>query len=346
MTFKIGNRIIDSNETPYCIEEVGINHNVEIDRAFKMIKVAKDSGADAVKFQTFRAAEFCGESQQFSYQSQGKAVTESMLEMFHRYEFTREQWFEIKKECDKQSITFMSTPQNQTDLDLLLEIGIPAIKVGSDDLTNTPLIRSYAEVKLPLILSSGMSDLAEVYNSINIAGGFDGHPIALLLCTSQYPTPAEEVNLTKLQTLKNALPGITIGFSDHTKGQLASSLAVVLGATILEKHFTLDHDLPGPDHWFSENPDGLKEWVNSIQTAYIMKGNPVVRPTSLEVGNKKEFQRVVVASIDIKKGEIFSTDNISMQRVVGGKGLSPVFFDMLIGAKSHKKYNKGEAIVL
>ena len=346
MTFKIDNRIIDPNELPYCIAEVGINHNGEIDRAFKMIKVAKDSGADAVKFQTFKATEFCGENQQFSYQSQGKTVTESMLKMFQRYEFTREQWIEIKKECDNQSITFMSTPQNKSDLDMLLEIGIPAIKIGSDDLTNIPLIRSYVEANLPLILSSGMSDLAEVYNSINVAGGFDGYPVALLLCTSQYPTPAEEVNLAKLPTLKNALPGITIGFSDHTKGVLASSLAVALGATIIEKHFTLDHELPGPDHWFSENPEGLKEWVNSIQTAHIMKGSPVVRPTSLEIGNKKEFQRVVVASVDINKGDMFSVNNIHMQRVKGGKGLSPLFFDMLLGVESHKKYIKGEAIGL
>jgi sialic acid synthase SpsE len=346
MAFIIGNKRIGPQEQPYCIAEVGINHNGDLDSAFQMIKVAKESGADAVKFQTFRAVEFCGDSQKFSYKSQGKIVTETMLDMFQRYEFTKEQWFEIKKECDKQLITFMSTPQNRTDLDLLLEIGIPAIKVGSDDLTNVPLIRSYAKEKLPLILSSGMSDLAEIYSSINIAGGFDGHPVAILLCTSQYPTLPEEVHLTRLKTLKNALPGITIGFSDHTKGPLASSLAVALGATILEKHFTLDHNLPGPDHWFSEDPCGLKEWVSSIRTAYTMKGNPLVRPTLLESKNKNEYQRHLVAACDINIGDIFTENNITSRRVEGGLGFPPSYIDYLLSRKAPKNYKQGEPLEL
>ena len=346
MTFKIGDRVIGEDEPPYCIAEVGINHNGDLDKALQMVQVAKESGADAVKFQTFRAAEFCGKDQQFTYQSKGEKVTESMLEMFKRYEFNEKQWRILKAECDRKDIVFMSTPQNRTDLDLLLKIGIPVIKIGSDDLTNTPLIRSYAKEKLPIILSSGMSDLAEVYNSINISSGFDGSPVAILLCTSQYPTPPEEVNLARLSTLKSALPGITIGFSDHTKGHLASSLAVVLGATILEKHFTLDNDLPGPDHWFSENPDGLKEWVSSIRTAHIMKGSPHVRPTSKELSNKKEFQRVVVAKRRIVKGDTLSSDNIYMQRVTGGNGLSPIFYDHLVATKARKDYKIGDPIEL
>jgi sialic acid synthase SpsE len=346
MVFKIGNRKIGPQEQPYCIAEVGINHNGDLEQAFKMIKVAKDSGADAVKFQTFSAIEFCGESQKFTYRSQGKEVTESMLKMFQRYEFTKEQWFELKKECDRRSITFMSTPQNRTDLDILLKIGIPAIKVGSDDLTNIPLIRSYAKEKLPLILSSGMSDLAEVYNSINVAGGFDGHPVAILLCTSQYPTPPEEVNIERLRTLKKALPNIAIGFSDHTRGTLASSLAVVLGATILEKHFTLDHNLPGPDHWFSEDPDGLKEWISFIRKAHIMKGSPLVRPTLLESKNKSEYQRHLVAACDIDIGNIFTEQNITLRRVEGGLGLPPSCIDYLLNKPAPKIYKKGEPLEL
>jgi len=346
MTFKIGDRKIGLDEPPFCIAEVGINHNGDIDRAFKMIEVAKNSGANAVKFQTFSATEFCGEQQQFTYQSQGNTVTESMLEMFQRHEFTREQWFSLKKECDRQGITFMSTPQNRTDLNLLLEVGIPAIKVGSDDLTNIPLIRSYAEERLPLILSSGMSDLAEVYNSVNVAGGFDENSVAVLLCTSQYPTPPDEVHLTRLNVLKSSLPGVEIGFSDHTKGSLASSLAVALGATILEKHFTLDHKLLGPDHWFSEDPSGLKEWVNLIQSSYIMKGKPLVRPTSLESKNKGEYQRHLVAACEIKCGEMFSEDNIVLKRVEGGAGFPPSFLDYLLEKPSPKNYHAGEPIEL
>jgi N,N'-diacetyllegionaminate synthase len=344
MEFIIGNKKIGPQEQPYCIAEVGINHNGNLDYAFQMIKVAKESGADAVKFQTFKASEFCGSQQKFSYKSQGKLVTESMLEMFKRYEFTKNQWFEIKKECDRQLITFISSPQNRSDLDILLEVGVPAIKVGSDDLTNIPLIRSYAKEKLPLILSSGMSDLAEVYNSVNAAGGFDENPIAVLLCTSQYPTPPEEVHLARLKTLKNALPGIVIGFSDHTKGSLASSLAVALGASILEKHFTLNHDLPGPDHWFSENPDGLKEWVVSIKTAYKMKGEPLMRPTLLEVKNKNEYQRHLVAACDINSGDIFTEKNITLRRVKGGLGFPPSYIDYLLTKPAPKNFKQGEPL--
>jgi N,N'-diacetyllegionaminate synthase len=344
MSFKVGGREVNSNKSPYCIAEVGINHNGDLDKAFEMIRVAKNSGADAVKFQTFSAIEFCGKEQNFTYKSQGKIVTESMLSMFQRYEFTREQWFEIKEECDKQSITFLSTPQNRSDLDLLLEIGIPAIKIGSDDLTNIPLIRSYAQEKLPLILSSGMSDLAEVYNAVNTAGGFDGNDVAILLCTSQYPTPPEEVNLARMDTLKGSLPGVTIGFSDHTKGTLASSLAVVMGAAILEKHFTLDNNLPGPDHWFSEDPVGLNNWVHSIKLSHTMVGNSLVRPTSLEEKNKNEYQRRLVAACNINIGDIFSESNITMQRVEGGRGFPPSYIDYILSKPAYKTYRKGEPI--
>ena len=245
-----------------------------------------------------------------------------------------------------QSITFLSTPQNVSDLNLLLKVGMPAVKIGSDDLTNIPLISSYAKKNLPIILSSGMSDLAEVYNAINAAGGFDNNSVAVLLCTSQYPTPAEEVNLARLSTLKNAFTGITIGFSDHTQGSLASSLSVALGAEILEKHFTLDNNLPGPDHWFSENPEGLKNWVDSIRLSHTMKGCSLIRPTPLELKNKSEFQRVIVASSNINKREVLSLKNISMQRVKGGNGIKPIFLDYLIGTKAHKSHKKGEAIEL
>jgi len=223
---------------------------------------------------------------------------------------------------------------------------VPAIKIGSDDLTNIPLIRSYAEEKLPLILSSGMSDLSEVYDSINAAGGFDGHSVALLLCTSQYPTPPKDVNLARLHTLKSALPGITIGFSDHTKGPLASSLAVTFGATIIEKHFTLDRNLSGPDHWFSEDPIGLEEWVNSARTAYIMKGSPIVRPTQIEVKNKNEYQRHLVAACDIGSGDIFTDKNITLRRVKNGRGFPPSYLDFILTKQAPKNYKKGDPLEL
>src|SRR5262249_10609741 len=154
-------------------------------------------------------------------------------------------------------ILFFSTPQNESDLDILMKVGVPAVKVGSDDFTNIPLLKSYAASGLPLILSSGMSDLAEAYHGLDAVGAFDGYPTVLLVCTSQYPRPPEYANLARITTLRAAFPPVPIGFSDHTRGPLASALAVALGACFLEKHFTLSHDLPGPDHWFSEDPQGL-----------------------------------------------------------------------------------------
>src|SRR5450759_4039056 len=181
--FQIAGRSIGPNDPPYCIAEVGINHNGDLALAKRMIDAAKSAGADAVKCQTCKAEEFCGDPEQtFTYQSQGKPVTESMLAMFRRYEFPSEAWQEVKAYCEKAGITFFSTPQNRSDLDLLMEVGVPAVKVGSDDFTNLPLLRDYAETGLPLILSCGMSDLAEVHQALEAAGWFDGYPVALLLC--------------------------------------------------------------------------------------------------------------------------------------------------------------------
>jgi N,N'-diacetyllegionaminate synthase len=343
----INGRPIGAGHPPFIIAEVGINHNGVLAQALAMVRVAKAAGADAVKFQTFKAAEFVGNSEQlFTYRSQGKEVTESMLAMFQRYELPRQAWSEIKAECDAQGITFMSTPQNRSDLDLLLEIGVPAIKVGSDDFTNLPLIRRYAETGLPLILSCGMSDLAEVHEALDAAGALDGYAAALLLCTSQYPTPPEDVNLRKLKTLQAAFPDLVVGFSDHTQGPLASSLAVAMGAVIFEKHFTLDHGLPGPDHWFSENPESLQRWVDGIRCAGLMLGRPLIRPTSAELANKKEFQRVIVSAKPISTGEFFSSDNLCMRRVPGGNGLPPRYIDLLIGRGARRSYEPGEPIEL
>jgi len=345
--FAIAGRNIGPNDPPYCIAEVGINHNGDLDRAKRMIEVAKEVGADAVKFQTFKAEEFCGgPEQQFTYQSQGKSVTESMLEMFKRYEFEPDQWHEIKAYCDTIGITFFSSPQNRPDLDLLMSIGVPAIKVGSDDFTNLPLLQSYAAEDIPLILSCGMSDLSEVHQALDTVGWFAGKPIVLLLCTSQYPTPPEDVNVRKLTTLQQAFPGLLVGFSDHTQGSLAACLAVALGARVFEKHFTLDHDLPGPDHWFADNPDELWEWVKNIRKSDNMLGSQLIVPTKNEMFNKKEFQRVIVASKIIRAGEIFSSDNLTMRRTAGGLGFSPSMYYELLGKISWRSFDQFESIRL
>lgn len=343
--FAIAGRVIGADQPPYCIAEVGINHNGDLDLALRMIDAAKAAGADAVKFQTFKAEEFCGDPQQmFTYQSQGQSVTESMLAMFQRYEFSPAQWQQVKAYCAQVGITFFSSPQNRSDLDLLLQIGVPAVKVGSDDFTNLPLLRSYAEAGLPLILSCGMSDLAEVHQALESVGWFAGQAVALLLCTSQYPTPDTDVNLSKLTTLQQAFPGLLVGFSDHTQGPLAAALAVARGARLFEKHFTLDHDLPGPDHWFSENPQGLTEWIEQIHRASRILGSPFVRPTPAEVDMRILARRSLMALQPIAPGETLTARNLGLRRP--GNGLSPALFDQAIGSVATRAIGAGELLQL
>jgi sialic acid synthase SpsE len=340
---KISNKEIKIDGAPFIIAEVGINHNGSLEKAYEMIKVAKDTGVDCVKFQTFKAHEFVGDpNQMFTYKSQGKEVTESMLEMFKRYEFSDNEWRAIKNRCDQEGILFMSTPQNRSDLDLLLDIGIPAIKVGSDDFTNIPLLKEYIKTGLPVILSCGMADISEVYQALDVTGALDGYPIMLLLCTSEYPTPPDHVNILKLKTLRNSFPNLILGFSDHTQGPLAATLSVALGATVFEKHFTLDKDLEGPDHWFSEDPTSLKVWTDAIRNSYTMLGNAMVRPTPAEKKMRVLARRSVVAIKDIEAGDSLNESNIGLRRP--GNGIAPMFFEEIIGKKYQKAIKKGSLI--
>jgi sialic acid synthase SpsE len=344
---KLNNHIIAKGKPPFIIAEAGINHNGDIKNALKMIDVAKISAVHAIKFQTFKASEMISDhNQKYTYKSQGKWITESMHDMFKRCELDKEDWKKIKTRCDEKKILFLSTPQNKTDLDLLLDLGITAIKVGSDDFTNLPLIKEYSSTGLPLLLSCGMADLAEISTSLKSVGAFDGYPTVLLHTTSQYPTPEKDVNLLKLKTLENTFPNIPLGFSDHTQGSLASSLAVTFGAVVFEKHFTLDNNLSGPDHWFSENPLGLKQWRNNIKKSYVMLGKSTLKPTNIETKNKNEFRRFIVAVKDIQTNEVFSRKNIDMRRTSQKKSLPPIFFEYILGKKSVKKYLKGESIQL
>tara|TARA_B100000795_G_scaffold270018_1_gene261912 strand:- start:6477 stop:7523 length:1047 start_codon:yes stop_codon:yes gene_type:complete len=342
---KINNQELKNFGKPFVVAEAGINHNGELNKAFEMIEVAKIAGVDAIKFQTFRAEEFCGDkTQMFTYQSQGQEVTESMFEMFKRYEFEYEEWIQIKKKCDDENILFLSTPQNRSDLDLLLKLGLQAIKVGSDDFTNLPLLKDYSLTKLPMIISCGMSDLEEVHQALNTIGSLEGYPTILLLCTSQYPTPAEDVNLLKLKTLSSTFPDLVLGFSDHTKGSIASSLAVGFGAVFFEKHFTLDNNLAGPDHWFSENPETLKDWVKSIHQSYLMMGDPIVRPTLKELEMRKLARRSIVILKDIKKGEKFTEENIGLRRA--GNGLAPILMQDMMECLASQDLVEGNLLEL
>ncbi|MFT4925435.1 MAG: N,N'-diacetyllegionaminate synthase [Phenylobacterium sp.] len=344
-TVQIGNTIIGAQQRPFIIAEAGINHNGDLATAFKMIDVAKQAGADAVKFQTFRAEEFCGDPKQmFTYTSQGKEVTEPMLDMFKRMEFSAKQWYQLKQHCDAQHITFLSTPQNPADLTLLLDVGIDAIKVGSDDFSNIPLLQHYRQANLPMIVSCGMADMADVHLALETLGALDGYPVILCLCTSQYPTPPQDINLEKLRTLTAAYPMLTLGFSDHSQGYLASSLAVAYGAALFEKHFTLDNDMAGPDHWFSENPASLQQWCEAIHTAHAMKGSGIVRATAAEQKMRTLARRSIVALTDIAPGAVLSDENIGLRRP--GNGLPPALLSQVLGLKAAKAMQKGDLLAM
>ena len=340
---KIGDRIISIKEKPFIIAEAGINHNGNLETAFRMIETAKDIDVDAVKFQTFKAEEFnVDETATYTYHSQGKEITESMLQMFKRYEFTFNEWEQIKKKCDDIGIMFLSTPQNISDLELLMQLDLPAIKVGSDDFTNIPLLKKYASKRLPMLLSCGMADLGEVYYSLEAVEAFARDDIALLLCTSEYPTPYEDVNLNKLKTLHSAFPELVLGFSDHTQGSLAAGMAVALNACVFEKHFTLDNDMEGPDHWFSDNPLSLAEWKKTILDGWSLLGSSVVRPTLKEREMRSLARRSIYTVQDIEEGEILTEKKLGMFRP--GDGLQAKELRNIIGKKAKNNISRGHKL--
>lgn len=339
----IGNRKIGPEYKPFIIAEAGINHNGDLETAFKMIEVAKKIGFEAVKFQTFHADEFnIDDTATYTYTSQGKIVTESMLEMFQRYEFSIEEWYKIKKKCDDEHIIFLSTPQNKTDLDILLEIGVPAIKVGSDDFTNIPLVREYSRVGLPLMLSVGMAEMGEICKTLEVVDAFSRDDVLLFLCTSEYPTPPENVNLRKLSTLKAAFPSVDLGFSDHTAGTIAASVAVGFGACVFEKHFTLDNNMSGPDHWFSADPEILRKWYDSINEAWIMLGRAELVPTAKEREMRRLARRSIYLTRDIKAGEKITLDKIGLYRP--NTGIEGSMWDMVDGMCASRDLKKGTAL--
>ena len=333
-----GKKIGDDAE-PFIIAEAGINHNGDIDLAKKMILAAKDANVDAVKFQTFYAKDFIQDrTLMYTYTSQGKEITEPIIDMFERSEFTKEEWKEIKQFCDENDILFLSTPGNVSDLELLMSIDVQAVKVGSDDFVNIPLIRRYAKENVPLLLSCGMATEDEIDLTLRNAGLNKGKDMCLFLCTSQYPTPAKDVNIRKLFTLQKKYPNLIVGLSDHTKGSTAAIMAVACGASIFEKHFTLDHDLPGPDHWFSETPESLKAWVADVREAYQMLGSSELKPTDVEMKNRVEYHRSITAACDIKAGDIITEDCLCMRRP--GDGLPASKWDEIVGSHATRDVEK------
>ena len=341
-SIKISDKLIGGQEPCFIIAEAGINHNGDINIAKKMIDLAVEAGVDAVKFQTFTAKEFISsENEMYEYKSQGKAVKESVLKMFERNEFSQEQWKEIAEHCKQKGIIFFSTPQDLSNLEILLKIGIAAIKVGSDDLVNLPLLQEYSKKGLPMIVSCGMAYLSEIDEAARIIKSSNGN-LAILHCVSSYPAEFKELNLEKIKNLRNIFPDCVIGFSDHSEGAIAAIVAVALGAKIIEKHFTLDKNMPGPDHWFSADPEELKELVRQIRKTEESLGSPIIKPAESEIKMRLACYRSITALQDIKKGEILTKENIAAKRP--GTGILAKFAPLVIGRESGQDIKKGELI--
>ena len=330
----------------FIIAEVGINHNGDIDIAKKMVDEAKRAGADCVKFQTFKADEFISDPKQtYTYKSRGREITESMLEMFRRYEFSKDEWVEIVEYCTEKDILFSSTAQNGSDLDFLLSIAnLPFIKVGSDDLSNLEQLKYYASKQLPMVISAGMAYASEIEDAVESIKEMGNDDITVLHCTSSYPTRAADVNLRKIPVIRDAF-GVKVGFSDHTIGSAAAVGAVCMGAEVIEKHFTLDNDMEGPDHWFSINPDELKRYVGDIRFASEALGSSVLKPTEEEMEMRKMARRKIVAAVDIVAGSVIGEDMLLFKRAEED-GLPPKYRRFLVGRRVKNKIFGGETVTL
>ena len=328
----------------FIIAEAGVNHNGDIKLAKKLINVAKDAGADAVKFQTFKVEDVVTQNaEKAEYQKETTGAEESQFEMIKKLELTESDFKELADYAKKAGILFLSSPFDKESVDLLDELDVPAFKVASGEITNLPLLRYIAKKGKPIILSTGMSTLGEIEEALDVIRSEEVEDIILLHCVSNYPARVEDVNLRAMGTLKQAFK-LPVGFSDHTLGITAPIAAVALGACVIEKHFTLDRNLPGPDHKASLEPDELKEMVKAIREVEKALGNGIKKPTKEEEKIKKVARRSIVAKVDISKGAIITEEMLDVKRP--GTGIEPKYLKFIIGRKAKEDIKKDIIISL
>jgi N-acetylneuraminate synthase len=321
------------NDKVFIIAEAGVNHNGDINLAYKLVDVAKEAGVDAVKFQAFKTEKIISKyADMASYQKKNLSTNESQYEMVKKLELSYKEFKKLKNYCDEIKIMFLSTPDEEYSLNFLVdELSIPFIKIGSGEVTNLPYLRKIAAKNKPLIMSTGMSNLGEVEEAISTIRLVNSKAkISLLHCTTNYPTPYEEVNLKAMQTLAAAFK-LPVGYSDHTLGIEVPVAAVAMGAKIVEKHFTLDKKLPGPDHKASLEPDELKEMVKAIRNIEKALGDGIKKPNKSEIETIKVARRSLIATRDIRAGEIIKESDITIKRP--RTGILPKFKEIIIGMK-------------
>ena len=312
-----GRRIGDGSPC-FLVAEIGINHNGDLGLARRLCEEAAKAGADGVKFQNYRTEDFLSDrSLTYTYRSQGELVTESQWEMFKRCEAGPGWLVELKHHCDRLGIAFFSTPTSAEGVGELVDAGAPLIKNGSDYLTHVPLLEDMGRTGVPVIVSTGMADLEDVDQAVAAVRRGGRSALMLLHCTSAYPTPLEAVNLRRMLSLRQRY-GVPVGFSDHTEGWEAAAQAVTLGASLIEKHFTLSHDLPGPDHWFSSTPEEFGELVRRVREAEQRMGSAIIAPAAQEQAARREYRLSTVAVDDLPAGSLLSPGMVAFRRPGGG----------------------------
>lgn len=342
-TVEIDGRRVGSDQPCLLIAEVGVNHNGDAATALAMIDAIADAGAECVKFQTFRAEEFVNSSSEtYTYQSQGVEVTESMLTMFQRLELAHDEFRVLFDRARARGLIALSTPTDTDAVDLLVELGAPAFKIGSDDLVHTPLLEYVASKGKPVIISAGMARAEEVESAIATIRAAGNDDIVLLHCVSEYPTPPHHANLRKIPALAERF-GVPTGFSDHTMGVTAALVAVALGACVIEKHVTLDRNLPGPDHHFSADPPELRELVERIREVEAGLGSAALVPTADEDDMALLSRRSIVAKADLAAGHVLRPGDLAYRRP--GTGLVPAAADRIIGSRLRRALPAGSLIL-
>ena len=330
------------------IAEAGVNHNGDINLAKKLIDIAVEAGVDYVKFQTFKSESLVSKSaKKADYQIENtQDPTENQLQMLKKLELSHEQHVELMAYCSQKNISFFSTAFDLESLIYLKELGLSMVKIPSGEITNLPYLRKAAELFSKVIISTGMSTLEDIEKALNVflSAGIKREAIYILHCNTEYPTPMKDVNLLAMLTIKNKF-NVEIGYSDHTLGIEVPTAAVALGAKMIEKHFTLDRSLPGPDQLASLEPLELKAMVASIRNIEIaISGNGMKEPSSSELKNMEIARKSIVAKTAINKGDIFSESNITTKRP--GNGISPMHWDKVIGQVAQANFIEDDLIKL
>ena len=328
----------------YIIAEAGVNHNGQLDLALKLCDAAKEAGVDCVKFQTWQTEKIVTrKAEKATYQSENtNDAEESQFDMLKKLELSYEDFRLVQEHCNKIGIDFLSTPDEEYSLAFLMnELHLPLIKIGSGEVTNIPYLRQMASYHKPIILSTGMATLAQVAKAYDTLIAAGAPSVSLLHFTTNYPCPKNEVNLRAMQTMKEAFK-CTVGYSDHTMGTEIPIAAVAMGAEIIEKHFTLDRNMDGPDHKASLEPHELKYMVDCIRNIEVALGDGIKRPNPSEVEISKVVLKSIVAKVPINKGETLTANNMTIKRA--GSGIPAAHWDMIVGTKALHDYDIDEPI--